>query len=49
MLKNIDEKRQKEIAERQIKLMEKGFDLGGSTYKNRAELYREVIRPENKK
>lgn len=35
----VDEKRQKEIAERQIKLMEKGFDLGGVTYKHRSELH----------
>lgn len=37
--KNIDEKKLKEISKRQIRLLKKGFDLGGSTYKNRAELH----------
>ena len=39
LIKWIEEKKQTSIAKRQMKLMEKGFNLGFKGYKNRAELY----------
>lgn len=35
----VEEKEQKEIAERMLKLLDKGFDLGGKLYKDRSELH----------
>jgi hypothetical protein len=35
----IDEKRQKEIAERELKLLEKGFSFGRKLYETRDELH----------
>jgi hypothetical protein len=35
----IDETRQKDIAEKMIAVMEKGFDMGKITYKSKDELY----------
>ena len=35
----IYEKRQKEISERQLKLIERGFNFGGKLYKSRDDLY----------
>lgn len=39
MQKWIHEKRQDEIAQRQIKLLEKGFEMGSLNYKHRGELH----------
>jgi len=39
MDKWIKERRQKEISMRQLKILDKGFDLGGMAYKKRSELY----------
>ena len=35
----IEEKRQEKIAERELKLLEKGFNFGKKLYKTRDELY----------
>jgi hypothetical protein len=39
MKKWVNEKRQDEIAQRQIKLLDKGFDMGSLNYKHRDELH----------
>ncbi len=39
LIKWVEEKRQREIAERQLALMKKGFNMGKIKYKHRDELY----------